>query len=84
MFKNTEKSTMVIHPTDPTTDFMIPIYEGKGWDVHRDNLDEQFLLKEAEKYDRLVMLGHGCKYGLFTKEGMNFTQPLKGLSKSLT
>lgn len=60
--------TLVIHPKDSTTDFLCPIYEGRGWTVITEPTTPKSQLKEAIKaHDRIVMLGHGTEYGLMTK-----------------
>lgn len=60
-------NTLVIHPKDPTTDCLEVIYEGRGWDVIReyDALPAR-VLREIQKHDRIIMLGHGTPYGLLT------------------
>jgi hypothetical protein len=41
------------------------IYEGKGYDVVTDRrkIGNSFL-NDIKKYDRIIMMGHGCPYGL--------------------
>jgi hypothetical protein len=58
--------TLVLHPHDPTTDFLRAIYEDKGWDVINEPLirPEQ-VTRLIKKHDRVVMLGHGTPEGLF-------------------
>jgi hypothetical protein len=57
--------TLVIHPDDRTTDFLKTIYEGKGYTVITDRrLDLKDIIKKIKKHDRIMMLGHGCPYGL--------------------
>lgn len=63
--------TLVIHPDDRTTDFLRIIYEGKGYDV----VTKRFIpasdfIKMIRPYDRIMMMGHGCPYGLL---GMTMT-----------
>jgi hypothetical protein len=56
-------NTLVIHPDDRSTDFLKPIYKGWNYDVltaHHDDLHGVL-----PKYDRVLMLGHGCSEGLF-------------------
>lgn len=57
--------TLVIHPTDQSTDFLSKIYEGKEWKVVRNNLPNSILGRNIREHDRIVMLGHGSKDGLF-------------------
>jgi len=60
--------TLVIHPDDRTTDFLKPIYEGRGWTVitkHKKELKRQDFLSEVKAHDRIIMMGHGYPGGLF-------------------
>lgn len=58
--------TLVIHPTDPTTDLLKPIYEGKDWTIINDpNVGKTELISKIKSHDRIIMLGHGSAYGLF-------------------
>jgi hypothetical protein len=60
--------TLVIHPQDYSTDFLKPIYEGKGYTLIT-KLPGKRLLKQAIKeHDRIIMMGHGCEKGLFDGE----------------
>lgn len=57
--------TLVIHPKDPSTDFLEGIYFDKDFDVIRDgNIDEDILIKEIENHDTIIMMGHGTPMGL--------------------
>lgn len=67
-------NTLVIHPDDRTTDFLKTIYDGKGYDVITDrNVSPIHLIRKIRQYDRIMMMGHGCPYGLlgFTDTFMN-------------
>jgi len=57
--------TLVIHPTDETTDFLAPIYEGTDWTIIRndDMPIEDFRIQLIE-HERIIMLGHGTLDGL--------------------
>ena len=57
--------TLVIHPCDETTDFLIPIYEAKGFEVVDYNISHSKIKKLIAKHDRVIMLGHGDDSGLF-------------------
>jgi hypothetical protein len=57
--------TLVIHPKDSTTDFLSKIYEGKDFLVIKENLPNSKKRKLLKEYDRIIMLGHGTKHGLF-------------------
>jgi hypothetical protein len=57
--------TLVIHPTDYSTDFLCKIYEGRDWTVVRDKPSKKTLKEAIKQHDRIIMLGHGCEKGLF-------------------
>lgn len=57
--------TLIIHPNDPTTDFLCEIYENLDCKILRDDFDN--LLNEIRNHDRIIMLGHGSSDGLFYK-----------------
>jgi len=65
--------TVVIHPSDPTTMFLRPVYERKGWDLINQFIKEEDLSVLIESYDRVVCMGHGTPGGLLSKYGMIFT-----------
>ena len=47
--------TLVIHPEDVTTDFLIAIYSGKGWDVLSDpRADRDMITAAAQAHERIV------------------------------
>jgi hypothetical protein len=56
--------TLVIHPKDPTTDFLSEIYLDKNWTVMTTNTSKKFLKEQIKSHDRIVMLGHGTDKGL--------------------
>lgn len=63
-----ELRTLVVHPIDPSTEFLCEIYKDKDWSVVNDC--SKSLLKQLIKdHDRIVMLGHGCPSGLFGHGG---------------
>lgn len=58
--------TLVIHPKDPSTDFLKPIYQDiKDCIVLTCGSKEQ-VIKEIEYADRVIMMGHGSPNGLFS------------------
>ena len=60
-----EKTTLVIHPKDASTDFLARIYADKDWDVIRAWYKDQASLKRfMDYYDRIIMMGHGTPSGL--------------------
>lgn len=58
--------TLVIHPSDRSTDFLKLIYQDKDYDVisERKDLTKPKLLKAIKEHDKIIMLGHGTPYGL--------------------
>jgi len=65
--------TLVIHPFDLTTSFLVPIYDGRGWTVIDVNPSTKLLKESIKSHDRIVMLGHGGPRGLlgFNREVIN-------------
>lgn len=64
--------TLVIHPSDPSTDFLKPIYEAipeenKTVVTTGKTFDE--LKQLIQEHDRVMMLGHGWTFGLFNVSG---------------
>jgi hypothetical protein len=57
--------TLVIHPKDKSTYFLSYIYKDKDFTVLTDNIGNSKKRKLLKEYDRIIMLGHGSKYGLF-------------------
>lgn len=59
-------NTLVIHPEDPSTEFLSLIYENKDYDVIRDTeISQSELMAQILSHDRIIMMGHGCGQGLF-------------------
>lgn len=59
------KTTLVIHPKDPTTDCLGVIYEGRSWTVIRDfNTPADEIARQMAMHDRIILLGHGSPAGL--------------------
>lgn len=62
--------TLVIHPSDRSTDFLKIIYErhlnDKDWTIltESDTLTYKGLEKLINENDRIIMMGHGLKFGL--------------------
>jgi hypothetical protein len=66
--------TLVIHPDDRSTDFLKLIYQDKDWTVLNNRLDiEMKMAALVKEHDRIVMMGHGCSYGLLGLR--QFTNP---------
>jgi hypothetical protein len=60
--------TLVIHPSDDSTDFLKKIYEGKDWTIVNDRnacRSRKVITNLIKKHDRIIMMGHGHPYGLF-------------------
>lgn len=57
-------STLVIHPSDPTTDFLSEIYKDKDWTIIRDRISNRQLYLHIKNHDNIIMLGHGTPNGL--------------------
>jgi hypothetical protein len=60
-----ENDTLVIHKSDPSTDFLKAIYEGKGCKVISGDIRREDLMEKIKKFPRIFMLGHGAPHGLF-------------------
>lgn len=60
--------TLVIHPTDPTTDFLKVIYKDTDYTIINNIISKSKLRKEIKSHDRIIMLGHGYEKGLFNSE----------------
>ena len=60
-----EKTTLVIHPKDASTDFLARIYKDKDWDIIKSwPKDPASLKRLMDCYDRIIMMGHGTPSGL--------------------
>jgi len=65
--------TLVIHPSDKTTDFLIPIYmdlksfpDFDDVTIIRGGLSREWVEEEIKQHDRIMMMGHGSPSGLFS------------------
>lgn len=62
-----KEEVLVIHPDDRSTDFLTPIYENiPNKKVLRGGYTYDEVQKMIEEHDRIIMLGHGSPYGLFS------------------
>ena len=60
-----EKTTLVIHPKDASTDFLARVYKDKDWDIIKSwPKDPASLKRFMDCYDRIIMMGHGTPSGL--------------------
>ena len=63
--------TLIIHPDDPSTDFLHPIYSGlKSATVLTKDVSQKQLEKEIRRHDQILMMGHGSPSGLFNVAGI--------------
>jgi hypothetical protein len=57
--------TLVIHPQDPTTDFLKPIYQAlPDTTVVKGGVFKDEIIDLIMQHDRVIMLGHGTPSGL--------------------
>jgi len=64
--------TLVIHPFDPTTKFLCPIYANKNWTIINDPYyKKKLLIEEIISHDKIIMMGHGHPDGLFNSKNWN-------------
>ncbi|MBN2829827.1 MAG: hypothetical protein JXR56_05865 [Candidatus Cloacimonetes bacterium] len=57
--------TLIIHPKDPSTDFLSPIYAPiMTKTVVKGGITKSGLHRFIETHDRVIMLGHGAPFGL--------------------
>lgn len=60
--------TLVIHPIDPTTDFLCDSYRGMDFTIFRKVPGRRALRESIREHQRIVMLGHGTQKGLLANE----------------
>ena len=59
--------TLVIHPDDPSTDFLTPIYDNIFQaTVVTGGVSKEELKQMIIDHDRVMMMGHGSPHGLFS------------------
>lgn len=59
---------LIIHPQDPTTTFLSPIYANlRNRTVIKGGITKSELRKLIESHDRILLLGHGSPYGLLNR-----------------
>lgn len=64
------KKILVIHPSDPTTDFLSVIYKDINAFVIRQSISKKRLKELIKDADKVIMLGHGTADGMgFVKNG---------------
>ena len=65
--------TLVIHPQDSSTDFLIPIYmnlksfpDFNDITIIRGGMTKNEVNEQIKQHDRIMMMGHGSPMGLFS------------------
>lgn len=58
--------TLIIHPTDRSTDFLKPIYSKISDATIMVSGTKDRVNEEIMKHDRIMMMGHGSPWGLFS------------------
>jgi len=59
-----KKENLVIHMSDPSTDFLKPIYGNLPCDVVNADMPSRELNKLIKSHERVLMMGHGTSDGL--------------------
>lgn len=60
--------TLIIHPQDPSTDFLTPIYAPlTNKTIVKGGITKSELRKLIESHDRILILGHGSPFGLLSR-----------------
>jgi hypothetical protein len=60
--------TLIIHPEDPTTEFLTTIYANlNNKTVIKGGVSKSELRELIEAHDRVLLLGHGSPYGLLSR-----------------
>jgi hypothetical protein len=60
-------TNLIIHPTDRSTDFLKPIYANiSDATILQGGTSKAQVAKLISEHDRIIMLGHGSPYGLFS------------------
>ncbi len=59
-----KKKTLVIHPKDPSTDFLCEIYRNRGFTEINEGFESEKLKNLIQEHHRIVLLGHGYHNGL--------------------
>lgn len=74
------KKTLVIHPSDRSTDFLSNIYKDKkDWTILTSYVGtKNDLIKYMESFDRIIMMGHGSPSGLFNVNDFYSVTTLRG------
>lgn len=57
---------LVVHPRDPTTDFLVPIYSRLDATVITKAIPQHRIRGLMENFDQLMFMGHGSPWGLMS------------------
>lgn len=60
---------LVIHPADPTTDFLKDVYSELDCKIISKTISRSKLKRAILQHDKIIMLGHGTKDGLIGSSG---------------
>lgn len=58
--------TLIIHPKDSSTDFLKPIYQSLPYYSVITSGTKNEVNEAIKEHDRVIMMGHGSSYGLFS------------------
>ena len=68
--------TLIIHPADPTTDFLKPIYGNNELLIpdtvingNMQHISKSGMKQLIKEHDRIIMMGHGTPWGLLGYDG---------------
>lgn len=64
-----EKSRLIVHMDDRSTDFLSAIYQGVEGTLITGIVSPDHLNDLIDAHDQIIMLGHGCGGGLFSLGG---------------
>ena len=68
--------SLIIHPKDPTTDFLKPIYASiSNKTIIDGGVNKPELKKLIDNHDRIITLGHGSPQGLFSSNQFPIAEP---------
>ena len=60
-------NTLIVHPTDRSTDFLLPIHDAvETKTVIRGDINKSSIAAMAMRHDRLIAMGHGSPLGLMS------------------
>lgn len=75
--KISSEKILVIHPSDPSTNFLCRIYRDINCTVIRNPISKSKLKKMMVDADRIIMLGHGTEQGLIGfRDGRGLSNPV--------